>query len=262
MSARAARVEVGMVEQADEEVRRALPRRQSVLEHRREHAAGIPHVDEVTGCAPVDGEQQRGEHPDAVADRRADERRRPGWLDCTELADLGADGAMGVHHPLRVGRRPRRVRDRARARSGRRRAGCAIGSSATRSAKRRFGPGVVADDRDPFEVGEVGTHRVEVGDEVEVAERVGGDECLHPRAVRGCTTLPSGRRSARSARRSRRGTRSRRTSRPPRPSSAVGTRPGRRGRCRARGARSRRGGPGASTSPSVPRYGRRSETHA
>ena len=71
-------------------------------------------------------------------------------------------------------------------------AGCAIGSSATRSAKRRYGTGVVADDRGPFEVGQVGRHRVEVGDEVEVPERVGGDERLHPGAARGCTATSFG----------------------------------------------------------------------
>ena len=34
-------------------------------------------------------------------------------------------------------------------------------------------------------------HRVEVGDEVEVPERVGGDRTPSPRARAGCTTLPS-----------------------------------------------------------------------
>ncbi len=40
-------IEVGMVEQAREEERRALARRAAVFEHRREHPPGIPHVDEV-----------------------------------------------------------------------------------------------------------------------------------------------------------------------------------------------------------------------
>ncbi len=157
------------------------PGRQTVFEHRREHAAGIPHVDEVHGQAPVDRQQQRGEHPDPVADRRAHEQRRPTGLDCTELADLCADGAMGVHHPLRVRRRPRRVRDqggRRRVDGGRRRDRFVGDELGEREVRAR-----IADDRDPFEVGQVGTHRIEVGDEVEVAERVGGHERLHSSAL-------------------------------------------------------------------------------
>ena len=66
--------------------------------------------------------------------------------------------------------------------SGSTAAGAAIGSSATSSVNERFGAGI-ADDRGPFEVGQVRTHRIEVGDEVEVAEVVCGDECLHSSAL-------------------------------------------------------------------------------
>ena len=116
-----------------------------------------------------------------MADRRAHERRRPGWLYCTELADLGADGAMGVHHPLRVRRRSRRVRDEGRRGrvDGRRLRDRLVGNEV---GEAEIGTGVVADDRGPFEVGQVGRHRVEVGDVIKVPERVGRDECLHPRA--------------------------------------------------------------------------------
>ncbi len=175
------RIEVGMVEQADEEVRRALAGRQAVFEHRREHARRVPDVDEMHRLASVHGKQQRGEHPDAVADRRANQRRRPGWLYCTELADLGADGAMGVHHPLGVGRRSRRVRDQRRGgRVDRER--CRDRLVGNELVEAQVRAGVVADDRGPFELGEVGTHGVEIRDEVEVAEGIRGDERLHPRA--------------------------------------------------------------------------------
>ena len=41
----------------------------------------------------------------------------------------------------------------------------------------------IADHRHPLQIGELGAHRVEVGDEVEVAEVIGGHERLHARAL-------------------------------------------------------------------------------
>ena len=222
-------VEVGMVEQADEEVRRALTRRQAVFEHRREHAAGIPDVDEVHGLAAVHRQQQRREHPDPVADRRADQRRRPAGLDRTELADLGADGAMGVHHPLRVRRRARRVRDERRARSGSTAAGVGdrfvgdevgeaqvrAGISPTTAAHSRSGRSVRIASR--------------LATKSRWPKRVGGDQRLHPGAPQDVRHLLRSVEVHDRARRSRRGTRSRRRWPPPRPSSAAGTRPHHRG---------------------------------
>ena len=264
-------IEVGMVEQARQEERGALAGRTALVEHRPQHAARIPHVDQVdrrrrpatgissaaimpmpwpTGAPVIDGGEC--ERP---ACREHDVGLHP-----TELANLGADRAVRVHDTLRIARRARRVRDqcgRARVDGGQR---------VDRAVARRrssngdvAGPRVVADHGDPLEIGQIGSHRVEVREEVLRTETIGRDQCLHARAGEDVRRPPSVRRSARSAPRPRRGTRPRRTSRPPRASSAAGTRSRRRARTpRARmPAATRRAS--ASTSPSVPRYGRRSE---
>ncbi len=104
--------EVGMVEQAREEERRARAAVHVVFEHRREHGRRIPHVDQVDRIAPEDGDEQRGEHADAVPDRCAGEGRDvPAGLHRAELADLEADGAVRVHDALRICRRAGGVRD-------------------------------------------------------------------------------------------------------------------------------------------------------
>ena len=257
-------IEVGMVEQAREEVRRALARRQSVLEHRlrapgrdptrRSGGSAARRYTGMSNAASIPMPWPTGAPVMRRPGRRASACMAPSWRISAPIV------RCECMTPFGIGRRARRVRDergRARVDRGRRRR---AGSSATRSSNAKVRrPGVVADDRDPLEVGQIGAHRVEVGEEVVVAEAVGGDERLHARARAGCTRLPSARRSARSARRPRRGTRSRRTSPPPRASSGAGTRPRRRA-CtpRARSpAATRRAS--ASTSPSVPRYGLRSE---
>ena len=144
--------------------------------------------------------------------------------------------------------------------SGRRRAGAAIGSAATRSsnaqvrARRRR--------RRPRPTRDRGGRRASssrlatksrwpnVSAVTSAFTRVRREDVRRP---------PSGRRSARSARRPRRGRRPRRTSPPPRPSSgswnATGS-PGPMPRARSPVATRRAS---ASTSPSVPRYGLRSE---
>ena len=165
-----------------------------------------------------------------------------GWIRA-ELADLGRDRAVRVHDPLRVARRSRCVRDECR---------CAR-IDPDRLVERLVTDEIVeanvarariaSDDRHPLQIGKVAAHRVEVGEEILRPEVIGRDQRLHPRAARGCTTLPSGRRSARSARRPRRGTRSRRRSPPPPTSSAAGTRSRHRAARRARGDRPRPGEP-------------------
>ena len=106
-------VVVGMVEEAREEERRALPGREVVVEHRLQHAAGIPHVDEMDLAAAERGQEQRREHADAVTDGRAGDHRRTTaiGLHRGELMDLRVDRAVRVHDALRIGRGARRVRD-------------------------------------------------------------------------------------------------------------------------------------------------------
>ena len=170
--------EVGMVEQAREEERRARAAVHVVFEHGGEHGRRVPHVDQVDRVAPEDGDEQRGEHADAVPDGCAGKSRdAPAGLHRAELADLEADGAMGVHDALRIGRRAGGVRDergrgRVHARGGVHRV--AVGERPERQqAGRDF---VVGHHRDELEVGNTGADRVEVGEVVEVTEAVGGDE--------------------------------------------------------------------------------------
>ena len=104
--------EIGMVEQAGEEEGRARAAVHVVLEHGGEDGRRIPHVDQVNRIAPEDGDEQRGEHADAVPDGCAGEGRdAPAGLHRAELADLEADGAVRMHHALRVGGRAGGVRD-------------------------------------------------------------------------------------------------------------------------------------------------------
>src|SRR5439155_23428768 len=51
-------VEIGMVEETREEVRRALAGRQTVVEHRLQDPTGIPHVDEMYLAAAEHGNEQ------------------------------------------------------------------------------------------------------------------------------------------------------------------------------------------------------------
>ena len=63
--------EVGMVEQAGDEVRRPAADRQAVALDQLQHLAGVPHVAQVDRCAFEHGDQERAEHPDEVPDRVA-----------------------------------------------------------------------------------------------------------------------------------------------------------------------------------------------
>ena len=117
-------------------------------------------------------------------------RRRRSACIAAELADLGADRAVRVHDTLRVGRRARRVRDRARARSGRPAAVPSSGSSATRSANAK----VSGRASSPT----TATHS-RSGRSARIVSRlarkswwpnaIGGDERLHARARAGCSDL-------------------------------------------------------------------------
>ena len=67
---------------------------------------------EVHGVALQHGDQQRAEHAHGVAHRGPGQGgAAAGGLHGPELAHLGADGPVGVDHPLGVGRRPRGVGD-------------------------------------------------------------------------------------------------------------------------------------------------------
>ena len=126
------------------------------------------------------GSSNAAEHADAVPDRRTDEHRRTTGLDAAQLTDLRTDRAVGVHHTFRVGGRARGVRDECRRRrvdGGRARHGVVGHQGGERKVGAR-----ITDHRDPFEIGKVGSHRVEVRDVVEVPERIGGHERLHTRA--------------------------------------------------------------------------------
>ena len=129
-----------------------------------------------------------------MADRRAGDHRRAAAvaLHRRELVDLGVDRAVRVHDSLRIRRRARRVRDerrRARVDGGDlvdRLVGNEVGE---REIARVGGRALLADDRDPFEVGQRGAHAGEVGEEVLMAEAIGGDERLHPRLAQDVADL-------------------------------------------------------------------------
>ena len=67
--------EVGVVEQAREEVGRPSAHAEVLGEHQPQHLAWIPDVHQMHRVVPMQGAQQRLEHPDEVAQRRADDRR-------------------------------------------------------------------------------------------------------------------------------------------------------------------------------------------
>ena len=103
---------VRMVEQAGQEVRGPGAAGQSVLAHDGQEAGRVPHVGEVHGVALQHRDQQRAEHAHGVAHRGPGQGvTAAGGPHGAELAHLGADGPVGVDHPFRVGRRPRRVGD-------------------------------------------------------------------------------------------------------------------------------------------------------
>jgi hypothetical protein len=170
--------EIGMVEQAGEEERRTRAAVHVVLEHRGEDRRRVPHVDEVDRLASEDGDEQRGKHSDAVTDGRAGEGGDcAAGLHRAELTDLEADGAVRVHDTLRIRSRARGVRDKG---GGRRidARGLVHGFAAgeAREGHQAGRDVVVGHDGDELELVEIGTHRVEVGEIVEMTEAVGGDE--------------------------------------------------------------------------------------
>ena len=76
MRARVLGREVGMVEDAREEHRRAGARADVGFEHDVEHARRVPAVDQVDVLAQLHRREHRAEHAGRVGDRRAHEVRR------------------------------------------------------------------------------------------------------------------------------------------------------------------------------------------
>jgi hypothetical protein len=170
--------EVGMIEQAREEERCARAAVDAVFEHGGEDGRRVPHVDEVDRLASEDGDEQRGEHADAVTDWRAGEGGdATAGLHRAELADLETNGAVRVHDALWIRGRAGGVRDEGGRRwiDARGRVhGVAVGERREREHAGR--DVVVRYYRDELKVGHFGVDRVDVGEVVEVAEAVGGDE--------------------------------------------------------------------------------------
>ena len=167
------RIEVGMVEQAREEQRRALTGRDTAPRASPASTRSGSHTSmRWIALAAVHRHQQRREHADAVADRRAGDHRR---RDAHAAACRGPrPRTVGCHRA--AGSRRRSCGASAPRPSGRtwyptctRRAPASSGSTVAtcvERARRRAasskanvsGPGSSPDDRDPFEVRQVGAH--------------------------------------------------------------------------------------------------------
>ena len=258
-------VEVGMVEQAREEERRAASGREPVLEHRRQDDTGIPLVDHVER-SPA---RQRAEHtgePGDVAHRRTRELAVGDHLlaqpvarhERGELPHLGLQRAVGVHHPLRrrggtrgVPDDDRRVGVDRRHRVERVRHPPSPGSRARRAGERAV-VAVCVDHHDELEVGQIGEHALQIVEEVLAAESIRGDQHAARDSAEGCAPPPSRRRCARSGRVRLPGRGARRSTTRSPPSSASGKRPRRRCRRPAPGAPPRRRRPATATSPIEP----------
>ena len=174
--------EVGVVEQAGEEERGAAADAEALLEHQAQDLARVPHVDEVHRLVAQQRHEERVEHPDEVADRRAGDRRRAARREhVVELAGLEADRAVRVDDALRVAggargeadeRRRVGVDGDGRGERARRRAASANGGGRGAGARRpgcRRRPATAAPGRS---ASSVVVHREVVG----VAEAVGGDD--------------------------------------------------------------------------------------
>ncbi len=68
--------QVGVVEQALEEVRRPRPAGEAVLGHHPQHASRVPGVEQVDRAPGDHRQQEPTEHPHGVADRRRDQQWR------------------------------------------------------------------------------------------------------------------------------------------------------------------------------------------
>ena len=97
------RTQLGMIEQAGQEIGGAAARGEAVLQHRVEDDVRLPEIDQVDRLAAVHRHQQSTEQPDGVADRRAHQRRWSGGCRGGQLAYLRSDAAMGVHRAPRLG---------------------------------------------------------------------------------------------------------------------------------------------------------------
>ena len=100
--------EVGVVEQAGEEVGRAAAHAEALVQHQPQDLGRVPHVDQVDRPVAEQRHEERVEHPDEVADRRAGDLRRAARREhVVELAGLEADRAVRVDDALGVAGRAR-----------------------------------------------------------------------------------------------------------------------------------------------------------
>ena len=186
--------EVGMVEEAREEHRRARARTDVGVEHDLEHARRVPAVDQVDVLRPASiGAEHRAEHAGRVRDRRTHEVGRTGRDPRPHVHELGEQRAVAVHHALRVARRARRVGEHAhvvgvgRRRSRRPAAASATTSHATRRTRAVASPSATAPTTTcSVELGQlVGPGAVDDVEIVDVAVAVGGDVARAPGSARG-----------------------------------------------------------------------------
>ena len=100
--------EVGVVEQAGEEVGGSAGDADPFLPHHAEHLTGVPDIEQVDGVLPQQRDQERVEHPDEVPHRRTGDLGRAALREhVVELTGLAPDGPVRVHDTLRITRRPR-----------------------------------------------------------------------------------------------------------------------------------------------------------
>ena len=103
--------EVGVIQQAREEVGSTAGHREVLVEQQPEDAARVPHVEQVDRDATDERAEERVQHPDEVANGGTGEggdgvrRGQDGGL-----TSLEADRAVGMDDTLRVAGRPRRER--------------------------------------------------------------------------------------------------------------------------------------------------------
>ena len=173
--------ESGVVEQGGEEVGRTGAGRHAVGDHGVEHNVRLPGVDEMDGLTAVHGQQQGAEQADGVAHRRADQHR---WAltGGRELADLGADAPVRVHHPFGIGGGARGPRDERRGR--RVDGGGLVDRRAVGEGREgRPPPVLLARHERVLQGGRVAHHGVEQLEELDASESVGGHQEAGARAT-------------------------------------------------------------------------------
>ena len=175
---------VGVVEQAGEEVGRPGAAGQPELGHQAEDAGRVPHVDQVHRVPVQHRDEEGPEHAHGVTHRGAGQGGpAAAGVHGPQLADLRADGPVGVDDALGVGGGPRGVGDQGGV-TGVDPGRCPVGppgalqlGEAHRARRQRSGG---AHHRHGVDAVEGVPHPLEAGQVVGAAEGGRGDQHPHP----------------------------------------------------------------------------------